>query len=105
MSKDAELDAELAKWQVVIDTIGAQHSGLARVLLAEKSEAERIKIVRAAFHGRAPTTLRGHVGALNQYVRWAGSVLLPPFPLSELKKWQYVPFLEETKAPPTRADS
>ena len=102
---DEERETEVKKWKSIIEAAGPGASGLAIDLQKMTDEKEQWTNLLAVFHGRAPSTLRKHAGAINMYIRWATTAAAPPFPFSELVVWNYVAFLQETRAPATRADS
>ena len=96
---------EVAKWQVIIDMAGEEHSGLAKQMVVARTDEVKRMTIDKTFHNSSPGTLSRHAGAVFLYVRWCTSTRTKPFPLREEVLFEYVCFLEEAKAPPTRADT
>ncbi len=104
-SVEEEKAVEIKKWKNIIDAIGPEHCRIADQLNTANSEEDQWKTLAAACHDRAASTLRKHAGAINMFMRWCHSTGYQPFPFAETTVWNYVKFLNDTRAPATRADS
>ncbi len=96
---------EIAKWQVIVNMVGEEHSGLVKQMTAASSDETKRLTVDRTFHNSSPSTLSRHAGAVFLYIRWCHGTRTPPFPLQEEVLFEYVCFLEAAKSPPTRADT
>ncbi len=102
---EEEKEKEIHKWKTVIELAGTNHSGLARQIAAEGTDEGRRRTITKTFYPSAPTTLARHAGAMSLYIRWCMSMGKDPFPMTEPQVFDYVCFLQEVKAPPTRAET
>ena len=102
---EEEKAVEIRKWRSIIEAIGPDLCRLADHLAEAQDEETQWKTLAAACYGKAPATLRKHAGALNMYMRWCHASGYAAFPFQEVTIWNYVSFLQETRAPATRADS
>ncbi len=102
---EEEKAVEIRKWRSIIEAIGPDLCRLADHLAEAQDEETQWKTLAAACYGKAPATLRKHAGALNMYMRWCHASGYAAFPFQEVTIWNYVSFLQESRAPATRADS
>ena len=94
----------LRMWRGILGVMG-NSSELFIQMGEATSERVASRSFSSAFFGKPPSTLNKRAISLMQYIRWARSSKLEPFPLSEAVIFQYMEDLLEEGAPPTRAQS
>eukprot|EP00971_Amphidinium_carterae_P208557 4137868-Amphidinium_carterae.1 len=75
-----------------------QWSSLGATMADEAKASSQLQMVRDSFAERSTGMLRLRVTALRMYGKWKGRVL----PISEGDVYEYLSYLRESEAPPTR---
>ncbi len=73
---------EIAKWQVIVNMVGEERSGLVKQLTAATSDETKRLTVDRTFHNSSPNTLPRHAGAVFLYIRWCHGTRPPPLSLA-----------------------
>jgi hypothetical protein len=106
----AERKTALSRWRLIIE-IAPETSRLGRQLLAaseaKDAEARAALILADTFGAKATATLEARAGALLAFIRWSRACDSETvmFPMEESRCYEYICWLRESKAAPTRAKS
>ncbi|CAE7223053.1 unnamed protein product [Symbiodinium natans] len=96
----------IALWSTII-VAGAASTPVGLLVINAPDDETAKKILLDVFARKATATLRSRAGSLLQYLRWVRVSYVDRitiFPLEEVRLYNYVCFLRENSAPPTKAE-
>ena len=103
-SHSPDMVEALRLWRGILGVMGTSSELYVQMCDAD-SDHVASRSFEAAFFGKPASTLNKRALSLMQYIRWARSAKVEPFPLGESVIFQYMEDLLQEGAPPTRAQS
>ena len=95
----------MSKWTIILHRIPKKHSKLVEEMDEANNQHERDALLWAALYKGAPSTSQQRAGPISFYIAWCDERQVAPFPLSARKAYKYCKYLNDIKAPATRAAS